>query len=96
MRDSNTTVREDPLFKHIAGVTGSALDTTSETWGVYDLAKSWLGKKHLCVLAALHKASCAMRIAASDIWWTFRPNGQAWWWLTLAVLIAFVAGNYMR
>lgn len=95
MQVLNTAVREDPLFKHIAAVTSSS-HCSDETWEVNDLAKSWLGKGRMRALAAMHTASRSVRIAAHDLYWTFRPNGSAWWWLTLAVLIAFVASNYMR
>jgi len=95
MQMEKTAVREDPLLKHVAGVTGSVFDTNYD-WQVIDLAKSWLGKGRMRLLVAMHTASRPVRIAAHDLYWTFRPNGQAWWWLTLAVLIAFVAANYMR
>lgn len=88
----NVSQGEAGLYRHIAATTG---ELDNEKWDIVDLAKLWIGEVEveLCLLEAgavrhAHRVLC-------DVCWFFRPKGQAWWWLTAALLASMTAWAYL-
>lgn len=81
-KEKKLSVREDQLLKHIALTSGGVLE---EEWDVDRLARSWVGAVNAQYLSLSKNLKSLLRRVWWHITWLFRPNGQAWWWLTLAV-----------
>lgn len=74
---------ERNFFEHVA-------KTTRPDWALTDLARRWMGPWWAFTDVVRRR----LTILRSDLKWTFRPQGRAWWVLALLVIVVpFLIGT---